>query len=508
MIGRPGGSAVARGALAVAAATLLVKLLGLAKEATLAAVFGSSSDMDALSLSLLVPQTLASLLASSVPLALIPAYFAARSRSGDEAADALFRAASTATVLVLAVLSAAIAAFSGPIAAVVAGGHSAERAALTARLLSGSGLVLAAAGAVACLRARLFAEERFAAGAVGPALVSLAVLAVLLFPSGRTAEAVVLAILAGFAAKAAFLALALRRAGIALPFGFSLRAEGLSRFLTVSVPIVIGTGVVSLNALVDQCVASRLPEGSVASLRFADQVLQIPVALVAVAISTAAFPVFSRTAASGDLAGLKRAFSGSVRSVLIVALPASAVLVAVPDVVVSLLFERGAFDAASTAGAAAPLRFYGLALPFLAYGYVNGRAYNALGENGVLVKVGAATLGLNLVLDLALVGPFGLAGIAASTVLAQGAAALALFALLARRIGPVVEPAAVRSIARGVASALALGLVLFVLERRLSPTAGGALLVLAAAVPAALGLGLVFHRAEISSLVVLLRRRP
>lgn len=503
-----GRSALVRGALAVTVATLAVRLLGLVKESALGSAFGASAEMDALALALLLPTALATLLAGALPIALIPAYFAEKERSGEPAADRFFASASTAAFAVLALASSAISLAAPAVAAALAPESTPEKIARAASLLRALAFVLAASGLVAVLRSRLFAADRFFVGALGPAFVSAAVLAAVASGLARTVEGVAAALLAGYAAKAVFLSIALLRARVPLPIGLVRRGTGAGRFFAGTLPIVVGAGVVSLNGLVDQSIASRLPDGSVASLRFADQILQIPVALVAMAVSTACLPHFSRQASSGDVAGLRRSFSSAARSVLLVALPASAVLVAVPEAVVSLLFERGAFDAAATAAVAAPLRIYGLALPFVAYGYVNGRVYNALGQNGVLVKVALATLAANLVLDLLLVSPFGTSGIAAATVLSQGGAAVFLFFLLESRLGVLRDAEFGRSLVKGLSSAAALGALLALVSGGVPPSAAGrSLVVLGVAVPAAAALSFLFHRAEIASLVQALRRR-
>jgi len=499
---------LARCAVAVGVATLGARLVGLVKEGALAGAFGASAEMDALSLALLVPSSLGALLAGALPLALVPAFAAERGRAGGAAADALYRSVSTMAVAALLALSAGVALAAGPCARAVALDAAPATVERTAGLLRALAFALGATGLATVLRTRLFVADRFLAGSLAPVAVSAVTLAAVATGAARTAEGVAAAVLAGHALEIVLLALALRAARIPSPIGRPERGTGAAAlaFFAGALPVVVGAGVVSLNGLVDQTVASRLAEGSVASLRFADQVLQIPIALLAMAVSTAVFPRFSRQAAAGDADGLRETFALATRSVLLVALPAAAALVAVPDVVIAILFERGAFDAAATAAAAAPLRILGLALPFLAYGYVNGRAYNALRANGVLVKVAFATLGANLLLDLALVGPFGTAGIAAATVLAQGGAAVALFVFLERRLGaPLLDAATARSLGKGVLTSVALGAVLAAVRSGVAPARPVATVLVA--IPAALALAFFFHRADLSALVASLRRR-
>ncbi len=109
-------------------------------------------------------------------------------------------------------------------------------------------------------------------------------------------------------------------------------------------PCMVGAAPYQINMLVISFLASFLVDGSVSFLYYADRLVQFPVALIAVSVSTVLLPFFSRKAAAGDIAGISRVFDSGVRMAVFLAVPATAGLMVLREPVVRLLFGQGAFD--------------------------------------------------------------------------------------------------------------------------------------------------------------------
>ena len=128
-------------------------------------------------------------------------------------------------------------------------------------------------------------------------------------------------------------------------------------------PGLIGAGVVQVNLVVDVILASTLVEGSVSYLYFADRVNQLPLGVVGVAVGVALLPLLTRQLSSGDDVGAAESQNRAIEFALYLTLPAAAAI-AIADPVVSVLFERGSFDAhAAEQTAVSPLPLSRLACP-------------------------------------------------------------------------------------------------------------------------------------------------
>jgi putative peptidoglycan lipid II flippase len=136
---------------------------------------------------------------------------------------------------------------------------------------------------------------------------------------------------------------------------------------------------------------------------------------------------------------------------------------------VALLFERGAFTAASTDITQAALLYYAIGLPAHAAIEILSRGFYALGDTRTPVGFAIVSLVVNLVLCAALVGPLEVRGLALALSVATIAEALLLAWTLRGRIEGIDLPGMAQSIGRtAVASALMAAVVaayLFVLDQ-------------------------------------------
>jgi putative peptidoglycan lipid II flippase len=117
----------------------------------------------------------------------------------------------------------------------------------------------------------------------------------------------------------------------------------------------------SINWL-NATLSSRLGEGRLAALDFAFRLMNMPWTLIGTAIGIAVFPTMAALAAQKDVSAQRKAFSGSLRAILTLAIPAAAGLILFGEPIIRILFEGGEFTAESTQLVYYALRFYALAL--------------------------------------------------------------------------------------------------------------------------------------------------
>jgi putative peptidoglycan lipid II flippase len=179
--------------------------------------------------------------------------------------------------------------------------------------------------------------------------------------------------------------------------------------------------------------------------------------VIAVAVSTTSLPALSQRAAQADRTALLDTLSHTLRLMLTLLVPATAGLLLLAGPIVALLFQYGEFSAdRSTPMTAAALAFYSLGLP--AYGLVKGLAqgFYSVQDTRTPVKIGAICMVANVILNLTLIGPLGLRGLALATSLAAWLTAGLRFGSLATRVGAVPRDELLRSAGRTAAASVAL----------------------------------------------------
>ena len=193
---------------------------------------------------------------------------------------------------------------------------------------------------------------------------------------------------------------------------------GVRKVGRLVLPRMLGLATMQVNFLVNTILASGLVAGSLAALNYAWLLMFLPLGVFAMAIATVAFPTFSELTAKGELGDLRRALSLTLRVTWYLTVPATVGLFLLREPIIRLLLERGRFGLESTGAVAWALQFYALGLFAYATVEIVTRAFYALHDTLTPVLVGLATMVLNIVLCLLLVGPLTHGGLALANSLA------------------------------------------------------------------------------------------
>jgi putative peptidoglycan lipid II flippase len=168
---------------------------------------------------------------------------------------------------------------------------------------------------------------------------------------------------------------------------------------------------------------SGLGEGRVSALRYAFQLMNTPWTLIGTAIGIAVFPTLAILAARDDAHAQREAFSGALRGILTLALPAAVALYIFGRPVIVLLFQGGEFTAESTQLVFFALQFYIVALISQSILEVVVRAFAARQDTLTPLLVSFFTTGLNIYLAVKLSQPIAAGGLEhGGLALANGAA--------------------------------------------------------------------------------------
>ena len=399
----------ARAVGVVGIAVLCSRVLGLARELILAHFFGAGLAMDAFKVAFRIPNLLRDLFAEgALSTALVTTFSKKDATEGSEAAWALAnKVASLATVVISALVLAGIV-FSPGIVGVIAHGFTGEKAELTVELTRIMFPFILLVSLAALAMGLLNAKQVFGAPAMASSFFNIgsilggAGFAWWIDPAFGPRSLVGLAIgtlVGGFAQMVAQWP-ALYRVGYRFRFDFQWRDSGVREVLSLMGPAVVAASAVQVNVMVNSHFASMVPgDGPVSWLDYAFRLMQLPLGVFGVAIGTVTLPLVSRHAALGDTDALRAALGKGLRLGFLLTVPSSIGLACLADPIISLIYERGRFDAASTAQTASALRFYAIGLAAYSGIKVLAPAFYAVGRRKTPMLVSFGAIGVNLILN-------------------------------------------------------------------------------------------------------------
>lgn len=283
----------------------------------------------------------------------------------------------------------------------------------------------------------LNALDRFAAAAAAPILFNLVSMAALigLTPYVATAgHALSWGVMVSGIAQLAWVWFAARQAGMALNLIRRPRlTPAVGLVLRRMVPGMLGAGVTQINLAMDTVIASFLVSGSVSYLYYADRIAQLPLGVIGAAVGTALLPLLSRQLRAGQPLAAHRSMNRAIELAMLLTLPCAVGLAVAAGPIVSALFERGAFVAEASAATAAAVLAYACGLPAFVLIKILAPAFFARGDTRTPVRIGLATVALNIALNLALMGPFAHVGVAMANTISAWCNAGTLALVLSRR---------------------------------------------------------------------------
>ena len=275
---------------------------------------------------------------------------------------------------------------------------------------------------------------RFAAAAFAPGVCSLIIILSVALIAGDNIYILAWGTLAGFVAFFLVQLADLPRTGFKYSFAWDFKDPALKRVMADIVPIVIGLSVSQIYTVVNRIFASSLTEGSIAALNYGSKLMNVPLGIFVVAIITAAFPSLAEKAQLPDKGPLRSICKKGFSMVWLISLPAAIGLMLLSGDIVQLLFERGNFTASDTFMTTQCLVPMSVGLLFLAITMLLIRVYFAIHDVRTPVIAGMASVAVNIVVSLLLVGLMGNAGLGLANTIAAAVNAVWLTWKLDKKI--------------------------------------------------------------------------
>jgi len=258
----------------------------------------------------------------------------------------------------------------------------------------------------------------FLAPSYGPCLLNVAMIAsawIASLYSWPLAYAISVGVLIGGVLQFVAQWYALHRRGIHWRLPVTLNHEGARQIGRLLLPRLWGSTVYQINIFVDTFCASLtmiVGTGGIAAIYYANRMIQFPLGVFGYALSSAALPSLSNFVQEGDMGKFKSTVMFALRNLLLVLIPTAVVMAIFSTWIIHIIFERGAFNAYSTAVTSKVMFYAALGLPFYGASRILVSAFYALQDTKTPVKVATVCLIINVVLNVVLMFPLKVGGIA------------------------------------------------------------------------------------------------
>lgn len=339
----------------VALGTLFSRILGLARDIALAALF-SRAATDAWLIAWQLPNLLRQLLAEgAVQTAVLPVLSKIREQEGEEEAQRFFRAIRGLSLCALILVSLLGVLFAPALVSLFAAGFKSDPAQFdrTVQLTRWIFPYIFFMGSAALGVAALNTHRRFVVTSFAPALLNVGFLgAALLLPGwlGARGQERIFAMVAGGLAGGLMQLVAqwpsLKAIGYLEPPSFNFKHPGVREALRRLAPTLLGVGVYFVDVMVGRRLLSELPTGSVTYFSYGMRLCDFSQGIFVMALSSATLPSLASFVGRGQLDEVGRTLAFSIKLAFFVGLAASVGSLVLAEPLVIAIFQRGEFSAA------------------------------------------------------------------------------------------------------------------------------------------------------------------
>lgn len=411
---------IAEATLFITLISILSRVVGYFREVLVAKYFGASGETDAFLVAMIIPTMVTGIIANGISTLIIP-FYVERKEKDPESARSFVNQIFYLSVCLFSFASLLTYIFAPLLTKIIAPGFDQEKfgfAVEIGRYLIPLGFAMVFTGFFTGIYS---AQRNFLYPAIvaliGNALIAITIVAfapyfgINSWTIGQLAYAAV--------SFFALFAILWHKDKFFRSFSFKKNEwPEIKRFAWLLVPMILSSSIFIVNQIADKVVASYLEEGSIAILNFAQRIYSIPINLFVMPLLTAIYPAFSSlTVGSGS------DYQTVLRKTLFLTwyllIPISVIFIIVPEPVIKIIFEHGAFTASDTRLTALSVSYYSIGLFAYATNHFLVYLLYSLKNTRAPLVIGLISVAMNIAGNLMLARIFGVAGIALATALSS-----------------------------------------------------------------------------------------
>lgn len=467
---------VAGGAMIIAAASLLSRLVGIVRESLLFSTYGAGDVLDAYYAAFKLPDLLFNIVVlGALSSSFVPIFVSTWQK--DPARS--FRVANTVLndiIVVLIVLCVGMGVFADSVARFIAPGFTGEKMQLTVDLMRVMLVGVVFFGISNIASGILNSFKRFLAYGLAPIFYNVGIIIGILFLVPRYGPlGLGYGVVLGSILHSVVQVPSLIQVGYRYRWLFENRLKEVRDILRLLGPRTLGLAAAQVNLIVITNIASLLPVGSVAVFNAANNLQYVPVSLFGISLAIASFPVFSEAYAKKDTAKFIESVSNSMRRILFLTIPVSVGIILLRAQIVRVVLGHGNFDWEDTVLISQALGFFAISLFAQSIIPLLARSFYARHDTKTPVIISLFSVALNVVGSLTLPNlvingePLGIVGLVLAFSLANLINMVWLFAALHVQLGNLDDHRMMLSLTKIVVATFIMAIVVQVAKYTVAP---------------------------------------
>ena len=395
--------------------SIAAKILSYIWEATLAAFLGASDQADAFYMTTSIFNILYPILDLGIWKVFLPIYKTKLVKKEEDRAEQIANISISFFFMLSVALVLFLIIFARPLVGIMAPGFETEKKALTIQYLRISAPAYFLMTTASILGAILQSREKFLGSQIREIGSHVSRIACL-FLCYR--------ILGIYAALVALIVGSVFRVLIQLPFinwkwkfkpDFHFKDQDIVPMIKGLPSVAVTAAIAHINGLVDKIVASGAATGAVACLNYGHKLMNVFSGMISSAISTAVYPTMIQHITNNESDKLKELLRNVLGALMFFIIPISIFCFLFSTEMVTVAFQRGAFDASATSLTAEVFVGYCLGMLFLGVSTVITNVFYGYGDTKITMYISIVNITLNIVFDLLFIRFWGVAGLAFAT---------------------------------------------------------------------------------------------
>ena len=429
--------------LTISGMTMLSRITGLLRELLIARAFGASGFTDAFFVAFRIPNLLRRLFAEGAfSQAFVPILAEYANKKGTDPAKELIDKVATALMWTLLLITVVGILAAPAVVYLVATGLDGNSeifglSVLMTRIMFPYILFMSM---VALAGGILNTWREFRIPAITPVLLNVSFIIASLFVAPYLSQPVLAlagAVFIGGLLQLAIQIPALKKIGMLPRISFNIVGvfsdAGVQRIIRQMIPAVFAVSVAQVSLMINTNIASRLVHGSVSWISYADRLMEFPNALLGIALGTILLPSLSKAHANNDDKEYSSLMDWGLRLTVLLAMPASILLMTLAVPFTATLFNYGKFNAVDVNMTAYAVIAYGVGLIGLIVVRILAPGFYAKQDIRTPVKIAVFVLILTQLMNLFFVPIFAHAGLALSIGIGACGNAAILFYMLRKK---------------------------------------------------------------------------
>ncbi|CEP47852.1 virulence factor MviN [[Clostridium] sordellii] len=450
---------VTKATIGLMIATIISKILGFGRELVLGSIYGTSIYSDAYIVSMNIPNVIFASIGAAIATTFIPLYHENKKNSGEEKALEFTNNIINIVTVISIVVAIFILIFTEPIVKIFAIGFKGEALSITVKFTKIMIFGILFIGLTNIFRTFLNIKGEFIIPGLTGIPFNIIIILSIILSYKINPIALAIGTLIAMGSECLF----------QIPFAFkhgykytpkiNFNDDNLKKIIWLTGPVFIGIAVNQVNAMVDRTLASTLVEGSIAALNYANRLNGFVLGLFITSISSVIYPMLSKLSIDKNLKEFKNSVLVSVNTIILIIIPISIGAIIFSKPIVSLLFERGAFDSKATQMTSTALAFYSIGMIGFGLRDILGKVFYSLKDTKTPMVNGAIAMILNIFLNIILIRYMGHAGLAFATSISSIACIVLLFISLNKKIGYFGQDKIIKTLVKSLISAIVMGLL-------------------------------------------------